>query len=298
MIHNTKHKNTVSNSVSPEGSLRSKKFSRWMKKLVQPTQSEHSKQHIKSTIIDREKNLQNSKNTHIKVSGSNMLLHKDSELLEDGASDNFSVQGMCSIKPANLGKKQGLSLTRYSSNEDENEQKHMFNKSCFVDKDISFANIDAESRYSATLSARAPSYNDCQESKTDEPSRFSDKNSIISDGIASVSGQETINSSLVGIPPQSILDNGRFNNVNTSSRLPHVTPSLASQSVKNYKVFPKATSTQNSEQHSSDNHTIISLFSGVGTTTSHFNYFYDRNNEVRSDTNSESNSYINDRFSV
>lgn len=298
MIHNTKHKNTDSNSDSPEGSIRSKKFSRWMKKLVQPTQSEHTKHHIKSTITGREKNLPNAKNTHIKSTGSNVLLHNDSELLEDGASDNFSVQGMYSIKPANLGKKQGLSLTRCSSNEDEIEQKHIFNKSCFVDKDISFANIDAVSRYSATLSARAPSNNDCQESKADEALRFSDKNSIISDGIVSVTGQETINSSLIGIPPQSILDNGRFNNGTTFSRLPHVTPSLASQSVKNYKVFPKANSTQYSEQYSSDNHTILSLFSGVGTTTSHFNYFYDKNNEVRSDTNSESNSYINDRFSV
>lgn len=298
MIHSSKHKNSDSNNDSPEGSLKTKKFSRWMKKLVQPTQNEHTKQYIKPHINSRDKNFQNGKPTYIKSSGSNIIVYKDSESHEDGASDNFSVQGMFSIKPANLGKKQGLSLTRYSSNEDDTEQKHIFTKSSFVDKDISFANIDADSRYSAILSTRALSYNECQESKGDEASRFSDKNSIISDGIVSVTGQETINSSLIGIPPQSILDNGRFNNGNTSYRLPHVTSSMASQSIKNYKVFPKATSTQNSEQYSSDNHTIISLFSGVGTTTSHFNYFYDKNNEVRSDTNSESNSFVNDRFSV
>lgn len=301
MDNNHRRKSLDSSHYNPEGAFKKKKFSRWMKRLIQPNHSDHTRQYIKP----RPANIASdgTKGGGFKQDDTNILHENEPEWIEDNASDNFSVRGMYSVKAANLGKKQGISLSEYPKFGDEkDDQKNTFNRSDVSDKDITFEKLDTESKVSAaTISTRnhpISKIDENHEFQVGESSRFSDKNSVTSDGAVSITGQETINSSLVGIPPQSILDNRRFNNTGTTHRLPITTASVASQSVKNYKLFPKTNANHQSEQYSSDNHTIVSLFSGVGTTTSHFNYFYDRNNDLRSETNSENNSLMNDRFSL
>lgn len=303
MDNHQQRRSSDSNHYHPEGPAKTRKFSKWMKRLVQPNHGDHARQYIRPHPAPST-DTANKHNDHpVKPSATIAFPNtNDADYIEDNASDNFSIQGMLSIKTANLGKKQGLSLDKHPDF-DEDQEKHIFTKSEFADKDITFEKLDAESKVSAnTISTKSHAIYNIHESKEpkaeETASKFSDKNSILSDGAVSITGQETINSSLIGIPPQSILENGRSNHMTSNQRVPVTTPSMASQSIKNYKLFPKTHANHNSEQYSSDNHTIVSLFSGVGTTTSHFNYFYDRNNDLRSETNSESNSMINDMFSV
>ena len=230
---------------------------------------------------------------------------------DDYCSDAFSIQGMISLKQTKVGKPQGMGINKLDVLSDQDIafiKKHIIHKNTIADKEllsdkwnpdskVSFATISAKSNsvFSNTnFISHSESYSIISDadiwddSGVDAASGISvdrtERGSIFSDGLPSLVGQQTINSSLMGIPPQSIIESSRFNNnaSNNSYRLPATSMSIASQSVKNYKPFSR-----NNNMNNNDHHACASIFSGVGTTTSHYNYYYNNSCESESNTTKE-----------
>lgn len=211
---------------------------------------------------------------------------------DDYFSDTFSIQGMRSLKKNKLGKPQGIQINQLDVGSELEIpfvkqliiQKHTLldtkgsEEIMVKDKAMVFALESNEHNKALEANGKIKDLEDLvhadekytwhaiEGTTSDISVAKTDMTSVFSEELSSLLGQQTMNSSLLGIAPHSILDNIGFNN---SYRLPTTTLSIASQSLKNYKAFSRAGNMNNC-----DYQTGSSIFSGVGTTSSHYNYYY------------------------
>ncbi|XBW38557.1 hypothetical protein QEN19_004145 [Hanseniaspora menglaensis] len=304
--------------------VKKKKFSNWVKKIIQQGTSGSSSSGKKSKKGFENKRKVNQKENLVfkkaNISGltfeascsvSNSLVSIESthdkisvcdNISDEYCSDNFSVQGMRSLAQGKVGRPQGISINKIDELNDQDivfTKKYRAQRDSITDTALSFEKFETEPKILFTTPCvkkhgiykntnQITCIKDYQSNSNNDlgcdsaqPSEFllskSENSSVFSDGLPSVDiCQQTISSSLMGIPPQSIIENTRYYNTASinSYRLPATTMSIASQSIKNYKPFTKASNLNINELQPG-----ASIFSGVGTTTSRYNYYYNISDE-------------------